>query len=257
MLSWGCHGHPKSQDWSWTLEGEFPEGSRSELPEKLNTRPHKTPQTRGKRGQKRRNTGETRTKPGRRGAPEITAEKAAKRTHAHGGPLPGQMDGVQKRSVWKQDDFQGSSFSKVGGPAARLRRIRKGGRQAAGAEHLSGTCDSERKEETKLMAPTYVFFPPRDGRPSGCKRQEDGGTWHSLARCGGGERQRLDCSPGAANALTRVARAEAPSPDSWEELRSPPSCTDGARNPPGPALTEEGFPPSTSHLSPGQQLGWG
>lgn len=63
----GVTRHPKSQDWSWTLEGEFPEGSRSELPEKLNMRPHKTPQTRGKRGQERRNNGETRTKPGRGG----------------------------------------------------------------------------------------------------------------------------------------------------------------------------------------------
>lgn len=51
----------------------------------------------------------------------------------------------------------------MGGPAARLRRIRKGGRQAAGAEHLSGKCDSERKDETKLMAPTYVFSPQEMG----------------------------------------------------------------------------------------------
>lgn len=88
-------GTRKSRDWSWILEGEY---SRRELPEKLNTRPHKMPQKRWKRGQKRRNNGELRSKPGRRGAPEITAEKAAKRTHEHRGPPPGQMDRWTRRT---------------------------------------------------------------------------------------------------------------------------------------------------------------
>lgn len=67
--------------------------------------------------------------------------KAAKRMHAHGGPLPGQMDGGQKSGVWKQDDVQGSSFSKVVGPAAaRLRRIRKGGVEHRGRQQVQSTC---------------------------------------------------------------------------------------------------------------------
>lgn len=86
--------------------------------------------------------------------------------------------------------------------------------QEAGAEHLSGKCDSERKEETKLIALMY-FFPPRDGKPSGCQRQEDGGAWTCAegrdgSRRGGGEGQSLDGCPGSAHALPRVSETLTP-----------------------------------------------
>ena len=121
---------------------------------------------------------------------------------------------------------------------------------------MPGKCDRERKEETKLSAPVHGFFPPRDGRPSGRQRQEDGGApgdWHNLSRCVCGEGQRLDCSPGSANALTRVSRDTLTPPDlqMLGDQKFSRSCTDGARSPPSPELTEDGCPPPASHLSPG------
>lgn len=138
----GVTRHPKSQDWSWTLEGEFPEGSRSELPEKLNMRPHKTPQTRGKRGQKRRrNNGETRTKPGRRGAPEITAEKAAKRTHAHGVCFLGRWTADKSTVFGNKTIFKEAVSAKWGVrgvAAARQRWIREA--WSRGRQQVQSTC---------------------------------------------------------------------------------------------------------------------
>lgn len=71
--------------------------------------------------------------------------------------------GRRKGSVWKQDDFQESSFNKVVGPATRLGRIkREAWRPEAGSRcrELVGKCD-ERKEETKLMASCTPHPTPR------------------------------------------------------------------------------------------------
>ena len=44
-------------------------------------------------------------------------------------------------NVWKQDDFQESSFSKVVGPGcARLQRIKRGGVELRGRRQVQSTC---------------------------------------------------------------------------------------------------------------------
>lgn len=130
---------------------------------------------------------------------------------------------------------------------------------------MSGKCHSERKEEMKLIAPMNVIFPPRDGRPRGCQRQEDGGGMDTRGRAQspkvwGREGQRLDCSPGSANALTRVSRDTLTPPDLWMLGGSQVATqmeSDLSLNPPGPELPEDGFPPPASHPSPGLPPGLG
>lgn len=93
--------------------------------------------------------------------------------HTHRGP--GRWTRGQKSSVWKQGDFQGSSFSEVAGPATRLWRVSRGGGPEAGRQ-VPGTgwesATVRRGQET--MAPTHVHFAPGDGRPADIR--EDGGT---------------------------------------------------------------------------------
>lgn len=79
---------------------------------------------------------------------------------------------------------------------------------------MSGKCDSERKEEMKLMAPMQDFPPKRwEAKWMGRRMKAHGDLVRAQSlKCGGREGQRLDCSPGSANVLTRVARADSPSP---------------------------------------------
>lgn len=88
-----------------------------------------------------------------------------------------------------------------------LRGVAGAERQAAGAKHWLGKCDRERKEERKLWLPRMSTLPPQKMGGQNIS-EEDMKTWlrpYSL-KVWGGEGQRLDLSPGFANALTRVAR---------------------------------------------------
>lgn len=112
------------------------------------------------------------------GVPQKSAEKVAVRTHAHRGPLPGQTDKQTKEQCLKQDDFQGSSFSKGVGPAARPLRTQRGGVALRGTQLVQGAweqvSDSEERGEGGLGAHACLF-------PS----QKTGGQW--VSEEGGGD----------------------------------------------------------------------
>lgn len=106
-----------------------------------------------------------------------------------------------------------------------------------------------------------MFFPPRDGKPSGCHRQEDEGHGdpvgaHSLKEVG------RDCSPSSAGCHRATPASSNPqllgrSKVPVEQHRWNLICH---HNLPGPDLTEDGFPSSASHLSleqPGELGGGG
>lgn len=71
------------------------------------------------------------------------------------------------------------------------------------------------------MAPMHIFFPKRwEAKWMGRRMEAHGDLVRAQSlKCGGRKRQRLDCSPGSANDLTRVARADFPSPQTAGRIK--------------------------------------
>lgn len=103
MLSLGCRWAPKELG----LELNPREGALRETKHKAS---QKAPEKREEGSEEEKENGEIRTKPGGRDVPGITA--AGQGGHSR---------------VRRQDHFRGSSFGQVVGPAAWLRRVRRGG----------------------------------------------------------------------------------------------------------------------------------